>query len=81
MDLAEIRAEIAQRQRRILAQRNEILALHKAGISTVEAEALLARMLDKVDELARLRDRRRGEELRRYPGSNKAIRGTPRRGL
>lgn len=81
MDIAELRAEIAQRQRRILAQRKEILALHKAGKPTAEAEALLTRMLDKVDELGRQRDRLRGDELRKYPGTNKAIRGTQRRGL
>lgn len=81
MDLAEIRADIAQRQQRILAQRKEILALHKAGKSTSEAEALLARMLDKIDELGRQRDRLRGDELRKYPGTNKVIRGAQRRGL
>jgi hypothetical protein len=38
-------------------QRREILQLQKAGIPTAAAEALLQRMLDKIDALCAERDR------------------------
>ncbi len=38
-------------------QRKEILQLQRAGISTASAEALLQRMLDKIDGLCVERDR------------------------
>lgn len=38
-------------------QRREILQLQRAGISTSAAEALLQRMLDKIDALCGERDR------------------------
>lgn len=40
-------------------QRREILQLQKAGIPTTAAEALLQRMLDKIDTLCTERDRLR----------------------
>jgi hypothetical protein len=43
------------------------------------AEALLAGMLDKIDELCAERDRLRGAEQRTYAGTSKVIRGTQRR--
>jgi hypothetical protein len=75
MDLPAIRAEIESRRRQIFRQRKEIHALQRAGINTVSAEELLARMLAKVDELAAERDRQVGEWRVKYLGTNKAIRG------
>lgn len=56
-DIDFIRAEIERRRAQVGRQRREILALQKAGVSTGSAEALLERMLDKVDELCAERDR------------------------
>jgi hypothetical protein len=75
MDLAHLRTEIENRRRQIERQRRAIRDLQRAGISTVSAEALLARMLGKVDELCADRDRQVGEERRKYPGTNKVING------
>ena len=56
-DIDFIRADIERRRAQVGRQRKEILALQKAGIPTASAEALLARMLDKIDELCSERDR------------------------
>jgi hypothetical protein len=61
--------------RNIHRQRREIRDLQQAGISTVSAEELLARILTKVDDLCAERDRLVGEGRRKYPGTNKAING------
>jgi hypothetical protein len=79
MDLAHLQTEIENRRRQIERQRREIRDLHKAGINAVSAEELLARMLAKVDELCAERDRKVGEERRKYPGTNKVINGTTER--
>ena len=42
-------------------QRREILLLQRAGISSTSAEALLQRMLDKIDGLCTARDRLKAE--------------------
>ena len=75
MTLEALRAEIEYRRRNIQRQRSDIRALQRAGISTVSAEELLARMQAKVDELVVERDRLVGEQRRKYPGTNKAING------
>jgi hypothetical protein len=75
MDLSTIRSEIENRRRQIFRQRKEIQALERAGISTVSAQGLLARMLAKVDELTAERDRMVVEARVKYPGTNKAIVG------
>jgi hypothetical protein len=75
MKLEDIRAEIAQRRLRVERQRKELRNLQRAGISAVPAEELLTRMLTKVDELCAERDRKVGEERRKYPGTNKVING------
>ena len=75
MQLSFIRAEIEHMRRQIHRQRREIRDLQRAGISTVSAEELLARMLTKVDDLCAARDRLVGEGRRKYPGTNKAING------
>jgi hypothetical protein len=79
MDLAHLGTEIENRRRQIERQRREIRDLQRAGVSTVSAEELLARMLAKVDELCAERDRRVGEERRKYPGTSKVINGPTER--
>jgi hypothetical protein len=56
-DLGFVRSEIERMRVQVGRQRREILQLRKAGISTAAAEALLQRMLDKVDALCAERDR------------------------
>ncbi|MCG2645271.1 MULTISPECIES: hypothetical protein [Bradyrhizobium] len=75
MDLEFIRGDIEQRRRQIARQRREILDLQRAGISTKSAEELLARMLNKVDELCAERDRLVGESRRKYEWKDKLILG------
>jgi hypothetical protein len=56
-----IRSEIAFMRLQVRRQRKEILLLQRAGISTTSAEALLQRMLDKIDGLCTQRDRLKAE--------------------
>jgi hypothetical protein len=51
-----IRAEIVRIRIQVGRQRKEILQLQKAGISTVSGEALLQRMLDKIEALCNERN-------------------------
>jgi hypothetical protein len=78
-DLNHIRSEIEHMRVQIACQRKEILQLRRAGISTASAEALLERMLAKVDGLAEQRDRLKQEAKLRGPSyaSGKRIHGTP----
>ena len=55
-DLDYIRSEIERMRVQVGRQRKEILSLQKAGIATGSAEALLQRMLDKIDSLCEQRD-------------------------
>jgi hypothetical protein len=75
MDLNFIQGEIERMRRQVLRQRKEIQALQRAGIRTTSAEELLGRMLSKVDGLCAERDRKVGEQRRKYPGTNKVING------
>lgn len=78
MNLEQIRIEIERMRTQIHRQRGEIKQLERASISTLPAEALLARMQDKVDNLCADRDKLVGEErmkLPRYAGTDKIIRG------
>jgi hypothetical protein len=77
MGLDHIRNEIKRMRAQIARQRGEIRQLQRAGIATGPAEALLARMLDKVDTLGVERDRLIGEQRVKVPGTDKFIRGTP----
>jgi hypothetical protein len=81
MGLDHVRNEIELMRRQILRQRKEIQSLHRAGISTVAADALLQRMQDKVDGLCVERDRLVGEnrlaDRRKYAGTDKVILETP----
>ena len=57
MGLDHIRSEIEHMRLQVGRQRREILLLQRAGIPTLSAEALLQRMLDKIDSLCAERDR------------------------
>ena len=70
-DLDYIRAEIQRMRVQVGRQRKEMLQLQKAGISTASAEALLRRMLDKIDGLCAERDKLRA----RQPKSRKVLGG------
>jgi hypothetical protein len=56
-DIEYIRGEIERMRAQVHRQRGEIKQLHRAGISTTSADALLHRMLDKIDVLCAERDR------------------------
>jgi hypothetical protein len=62
MQLDHIRGEIERMRIQVHRQRREILQLQRAGINTLPAEALLARMLDKIDGLCADRDKLKGEQ-------------------
>ena len=57
MGLDNLRSEIAFMRLQVGRQRKEILLLQRAGIPTTSAEALLLRMLDKIDGMCAERDR------------------------
>ena len=57
MQLDYVRSEIERMRTQVHRQRGEIRQLQKAGISTASAEALLERMLNKIDELCAERDK------------------------
>ncbi|MEA2893489.1 MAG: hypothetical protein QOI05_4282 [Bradyrhizobium sp.] len=74
MQLETIRGEIERMRAQVLRQRKEILQLQRAGISTASADALLQRMLDRIDTLCAERDRLKKETAKdSIPG------GQPRR--
>ena len=79
MNLEHIRAQIERMRQQISRQRKDIQSLHRAGISTLPAEALLARMQATVDNLCAERDKRVGEQRIKYPGTNKIIKGSQMR--
>ena len=66
-DIHFIRGEIEHMRSQVAKQRKEILSLQRAGVSTAAAEALLQRMLDKIDALCAERDRIKAVQ----PGHNK----------
>jgi hypothetical protein len=63
-DLAVVRAEIERMRVQVGRQRKEILQLQRAGINSLPAEALLARMLAKIDLPCAERDRLKRAESR-----------------
>jgi hypothetical protein len=71
MSLDHVRSEIAFMRQQVGRQRKEILLLQKAGIPTMAADALLRRMLDKIDTLCAERGRLKAficdENARRAP--------------
>ena len=56
-DINFIRGEIEYMRRQVQRLRGEIRQLQYSGISSTSAEALLDRMLNKIDELCTERDR------------------------
>ena len=62
MQLDFIRREIERMRAQVHRQRGEIRQLQHAGISTTSAEALLDRMLNKIDDLCAERDRLKKEQ-------------------
>ena len=75
MKLEHIRAEVERMRHQISRQRKDIQSLQRAGISTLPAEALLARMQATVDRLCAERDKLVGEQRIKYAGTNKVIKG------
>lgn len=55
-DINFVRREIERMHTQVNRQRRDILSLQRSGIPTDSAEALLQRMLDRVDELCTERD-------------------------
>lgn len=72
-DLELIRGEIERYRAQVGRQRRELLQLQRAGISTASAEALLQRMLDKIDALCAERDRLKARQP--GPTAGKALGG------
>jgi hypothetical protein len=62
MQLEFVRSEIERMRVQVLRQRGEIRQLQRAGIPMASAEALLERMLNKVDDLCAERDRLKKEQ-------------------
>ena len=60
-DIENVRAEIERMRARVHRQRGEIRQLQRTGIPTASAEALLDRMLSKIDTLCAERDRLKRE--------------------
>ena len=75
MDLEHARSEIAHLRHQIRRKQAELVQLQRSGIRTDDAETVLQRMQDRLDELCAERDRLVGEQRRTYAGRDKAIRG------
>jgi hypothetical protein len=56
-DIEYIRGEIQRTRLQALRHRKEVMQLQRAGLPTTSAEALLDRMLNKIDDLCAERDR------------------------
>jgi hypothetical protein len=61
MQLEHVRGEIERMRLQVHRQRGDIKELQQVGISTASAEALLERMLDRIDKLCAERDRLKKE--------------------
>jgi hypothetical protein len=61
-DIEFIRAEIQHTRLQVLRHRNEIMQLQRDGLPTTSPEALLNRMLDKINDLCAERNRLRREQ-------------------
>ena len=61
-NLDHLRSEIERMRVQVHRQRGEIRQLQRAGIPTASAEALLERMLNKIDEMCAERDRLKKEQ-------------------
>ena len=60
-DINFIRSEIEYMRRQVQRLRGEIRQFQHSGISSTSADALLERMLNKIDDLCAERDRLRGQ--------------------
>jgi hypothetical protein len=67
-DIEFVRGEIARLRLQVLLQRREIAQLQRAGIPSTSAEALLDRMLNKIDDLCAQRDGRKQEQPKALRG-------------
>jgi hypothetical protein len=67
MQLEFVRSAIERMRVQVHRQRGEIRQLQRAGIPTASAEALLERMLNKIDDMCAERDRLKKEQ----PGPRK----------
>ena len=61
MQLPHIQAEIERTRLQVRRQRKEIQTLQRSGIGALPAEALLARMVVKIDDLRAQRDKLVGD--------------------
>ena len=61
-DIEFIRAEIERTRLQVLRHRNDIMQLQRDGLPTTSAEALLQRLLNKIDDLCAERNRLRREQ-------------------
>ena len=66
-DIGFVRGEIQRTGLQVLRQRREIMQLQRAGLPTASAEALLDRMLNKIDDLCAERDRLKKELKKEQP--------------
>jgi phage shock protein A len=62
MQLDHLRSEIERMRTQVHRQRGEIRQLQRAGFSTASAEALLERMLTKIDAMCAERDKLKKEQ-------------------
>jgi hypothetical protein len=72
MQLDHVRGEIERMRLQVHRQRGDIRKLQKTGIPTASAQALLERMLDRIDKLCAERDRLKKEH---GPVKGKALGG------
>jgi hypothetical protein len=62
VQLDYVRSEIERMRNQVGRQRKEILLLQRAGIPTASAEAMLQRMLDKIEGLCAQRDKLKAKQ-------------------
>jgi hypothetical protein len=62
VQLEFVRSEIERMRVQVQRQRGEIRPLQRAGIPAASAEALLERMLNKIDDMCAERDRLKKEQ-------------------
>ena len=70
-DIGFVRGEIERMRVQVQRQRREIMQLRRARIPTISAEALLDRMLNKIDDLCTERDRLKIEQPRKTLGGRR----------
>ena len=63
-DIGFVRGEIQRTRLQALRHRKEVMQLQRAGLPTTSAEALLDRMLNKIDDLCAERVRLKREQQR-----------------